>query len=292
MLKSMTGFGTGRATVAGEEITVEVKSVNHKFCEVKVRLPRELASLEANVARQVKDRVTRGAVEVFVRRFDPLAGVAVPKVNAALAVEYRRAFAEVAQSLGLPDEVSLRDIMTLEGVMRLEQKGIDLESATSALESAVSEALTRLVQMREVEGKALDEDIRSRLAIVRTKVDEIRSLAPRAVSEYQSRLSERIAELAKGISLEPQRMAQEVAIFAERTDVAEEMSRLGSHFEQFDALLGEGAPVGRRMDFLVQEFHREVNTTGSKSHFAEISARVMDAKAELERIREQVQNVE
>jgi uncharacterized protein (TIGR00255 family) len=259
---------------------------------VKVRLPRELGALEATLQKLVKDRLARGAVDLSVRRAARGAAGLVPQVDLALAKEYRRAYAELAKALELPDTTSLRDIAQQLSVLRLEEQQVNLEEAGKAAEAATLAALDALKAMRVVEGQALLADLSARLALVGQVVDEVKVLAPRAIDAYRERLSERIAELSRGLAVDPQRLAQEVAFFAERTDVAEEMTRLASHLEQFRALLASKEPSGRKMDFLVQEMHREVNTTGSKSQHADISARVMQLKAELERIREQVQNVE
>ena len=292
MLKSMTGFGAGRAKVGDEEFSVELRSLNHKFCEVKVRLPRELAALESAAVKQVKDRLARGAVEVFVKRQTATAAGTVPMVDVALAREYARAFREVAEALGMNAEVGWAQVASQPGVMRLEERGMDVESATQAALAALDQGLTALEQMRRVEGEAIHADLEARLGLIERWSREVAELAPRSVEEYRQRLTERVAELARGISVDEQRLAQEVAVFAERTDIAEEMTRLSSHLEQFRQMMAGNEPAGRRMDFLVQEMHREVNTTGSKSQHAEISARVVSMKAEVERIREQVQNVE
>jgi uncharacterized protein (TIGR00255 family) len=288
----MTGFGTATASAGSESVTVELKSVNHKFCEVKSRVPRELGTLEPLVQRLVKERLPRGAIDVVVRRASRTSNGSVPTVDLALARDYRKAFADLALALGVPDGTTVRDIAQQSGVIRLEEAQVNLEDASRALEQALAGALDALVAMREKEGGSLHADLSSRLELVATTVRELQALAPAAVDEYRARLQERIAELARGVAVDPQRLAQEVAFFAERTDVAEEMTRLDSHFVQFRALLAANEPSGRKMDFLVQELHREVNTTGSKSQHAGISARVMAMKAELERIREQVQNVE
>lgn len=288
----MTGFGTGTATAGNESLTVELRSVNHKFCEVKVRLPRELSALEASLQKLVKDRLARGAVDVAVRRASRTALGVVPQVDLALAREYRRAWGELAKALELPDSVTVKDLASQPNVIRLEEPQVGLEDAGKAAESALVMALEALGKMREKEGVALAADLTARLALVAQWVDEVKVLAPKAIDLYRSRLSERIAEISKGLAVDPQRLAQEVAFFAERTDVAEEMTRLSSHLEQFNELLRSKEPSGRKMDFLVQEMHREVNTTGSKSQHADISNRIMQLKAELERIREQVQNVE
>ena len=288
----MTGFGSGRAVILDEEVSVELRSLNHKFCEVKPRLPRELSPLEGGLVKSIKDRVARGSVEVLVKRQNTAAASSVPVVDIALVKEYRRAYGEISRAIGAPDDVRMHDIVMQPGVIRIEERSVDLSSAGKALDQALALALGQLLEMRAAEGAAIRADLAARLTLVEQAADEVAALAPRAVAEHRQRLSERIAELAKGVAVDPQRLAQEVAIFAERTDVAEEATRFRSHLVQFRALFEAAEPSGRKMDFLVQEMHREVNTTGSKSQHAEISSRVVTMKAELERIREQVQNVE
>ncbi len=275
-----------------EEFSVEVRSLNHKFCEVKARLPRELSALEPALVKQVKDRLARGAVDVFIKRHTATAAGTVPVVDVGLAREWARALREVGEALGELAEVSWSVVASQPGVVRLEERGMDVASATQAVSGALEQALTALEQMRQVEGEAIRADLETRLGLIERWSREVAGLAPRSVEEYRQRLTERVAELARGISVDEQRLAQEVALFAERSDIAEEMTRLASHLEQFRQLMAGSEPSGRRMDFLVQEMHREVNTTGSKSQHAEISSRVVSMKAEVERIREQVQNVE
>jgi uncharacterized protein (TIGR00255 family) len=291
MIRSMTGFGSGRGAAAGEEVVVEVRSVNHKFCEVKIRLPRELSALETDIGRVVKDKLARGGVEVTVRRAGP-GGSMAPRVDAALAEAYARAYAEVAARLGLHGQVSLSDIIAAEGVIRLDDRDADLDAARGATERALGQALDALLSMRVREGEALRRDLEARLTTVEALVVRVEILAPLAVEHHRARLSDRVQELTRGVQLEPARLAQEIALLAERTDVAEEVTRLRSHVAQARQLLGSGEPAGRKLDFLVQEMHREGNTIGSKSQHAEISGVVVSLKAEIERMREQVQNVE
>jgi uncharacterized protein (TIGR00255 family) len=291
MIRSMTGFGAGRGAAAGEELDVEVRSVNHKFCEVKVRLPREYAALEIEAAKLVKERLARGGVDVSIRR-GAGAGALAPRVDVQLAEAYARAFAELQARLGLGTGATLADILSADGVVRLEERDVDLDAARSALRSALTAALDALVEMRAREGAALARDLSARLDTIQTLAARVAELAPHAVEHHRARLEERIAELSRGIPLDPARLAQEVALLADRSDVAEELTRLASHVAQVRALLASDEPAGRKLDFLVQEMHREVNTTGSKSQSADIAAVVVALKAEVERMREQVQNVE
>ncbi len=291
MIRSMTGFGAGRASAGGEQLDVEVRSVNHKFCEVKARLPRELSVLEMDLQRTVKERLARGGVDVLVRRAGT-AGALAPRVDVALAEAYARAFAEVGARTGVSGGVTLAEIVGAEGVIRLEERAVDLEGARAALGRGLAQALDALVAMRAREGEALGRDLTTRLGAVERLVAKVAELSPQSVEHHRARLEERIAELSRGIPLDPARLAQEVALFADRVDVAEEVTRLGSHVAHARALLASGEPAGRKLDFLVQEMHREANTIGSKSQSAEIAALVVTLKAEIERMREQVQNVE
>jgi uncharacterized protein (TIGR00255 family) len=291
MIRSMTGFGAGRAAQGTEELDVEARSVNHKFCEVKVRLPRELSALELEVSRAVKERLARGGVEVALRRAAGR-GALAPRVDFALAEEYARAFGEIRARLGLQGAVGLPDILSAEGVVSLEERAVDMEAARGAVMVALGQALTALTAMREREGEALARDLAGRIAQMEGLVGRVETLAPQSIEHYRDRLHERIQEVARGFTPDPARLAQEVALFADRMDVSEEITRLRSHLAQTRGLLSGDEPAGRKMEFLVQEMHREANTIGSKSQSAEIASVVVALKAEVERMREQVQNVE
>jgi uncharacterized protein (TIGR00255 family) len=292
MIRSMTGFGAGRAAEGEEAVDVEVRSVNHKFCEVKVRLPRELAALELELQRAVKERLARGGVEVLVRRAAGAPSAVVPRVDAALAAEYARAFAELQRSLGLGGAVALADVLGAEGVVRLEERAPDVDAGRAAAAAALAQALDALAAMRAREGEALARDLEARLATAEGLVARVEALAPQSIEHYRARLHERIQDVARGFVPDPARLAQEVALFADRMDVSEEVTRLRSHVAQTRGLMAGSEPAGRKMEFLVQEMHREANTIGSKSQSAEIAAAVVQLKAEIERMREQVQNVE
>ena len=292
MLRSMTGFGAGRAHEGDESVSVEIRSVNSKYCDVKVRIPRSLAPFETELVRLIRSRVARGGIETFVRREVSGKSSLLPKVDAALAREYARAYAELAKETGTKTEVQLEHLIGSEGVVAVHERPADETGARRALLAAAEQAIAHLIAMREREGLALAEDLSLRLARVRKLCGQLATLAPRMVEAYRGRLQQRIAELLGVQPVDPARIAQEVAMFADRSDIAEEMTRLRSHLDQFDKLIGGSEPSGRRMDFLVQEMHREANTSGSKSQSAEISNVVVELKAEIERIREQVQNVE
>ncbi len=293
MILSMTGFGAGKGQSGEEEISVSLRSVNHKFCEVKARLPYELAPLEAELVRQVKDGLARGAIEASVRR---TAGggrsATTAKVDLELARQYVSALNEAADALSLPRNLGTAELARIEGLVQIEARALDVDAARAAMKQATEQAIKAMVAMREREGKALAQDLLSRVASIREAAKKVAELSPASIEHYRERLEARVAELSRGVAVDPQRLAQEVALFADKVDIAEELTRLESHLEQLEQLVHGSEPAGRRMDFLVQELHREVNTTGSKSQSAEIAQLVVGMKAEVERIREQVQNVE
>jgi len=288
----MTGFGSGRGVAGSEDLTVELRSVNGKFCEVKARLPRELLPLETAAVRRVKERLARGGVDLTVRRGAAGGSDLAPRIDDALAARYVESFRALRDRLGLAGDVTLRDVLGAEGVVALEERTPDLDAAAEALAGAVDQALDRLVSMREQEGRALRDDLAARLDTLAGFAARVAAEAPLSVRQQHERIAQRVQELTGGIPLDPQRLAQEVALLAERSDVAEELTRLDSHLAQFRLLLDASEPAGRRMDFLVQEMNREVNTIASKAQWAPIAALAVELKAEIERIREQVQNVE
>lgn len=292
MLRSMTGFGSGRAQVGSEEISVELRSVNGKFCDVKARMPRELASLEPDAVRIVKERLARGTVDLALRRSRAGGSFLAPRIDEELAERIAESFRRLRDRLGLTGEVGLSEVIGVTGVVSVEELAPDLEQAREALGAAIEQALATLLEMREREGVALEADLGKRITRIEELAGELATQAPLAVADHQERIARRIEELTGGIALDPQRLAQEVALLADRSDVAEELTRLASHVVQFRELLASTEPVGRRIDFLVQELNREVNTVASKASWSGAASVVVEMKAELERIREQVQNVE
>lgn len=292
MILSMTGFGAARGRAGDEDVAVEIRAVNHKYCEVKPRLPAELAPLEAEIIRQVKEGVRRGALEITIRRTRDVRSLLVPRVDLALAREYVTALREMGSELGLTQNLGVAELAQIEGLVVLESRGLDLEAARQAVGQGIEDALRALRLMREREGQALARDLTQRITQLRGATQRLKALSPATVDHYRARLEERLAELAREVPVDPVRLAQEVALFADRVDVAEELTRLDAHFAAFERLVASDEPAGRRMDFLVQEMYREINTIGSKSQSGEISEIVVGIKSELERVREQVQNVE
>jgi uncharacterized protein (TIGR00255 family) len=292
MLRSMTGFGAGRSTIGDEHLAVEIRSVNHKFCEVRARLPKEFGVLEAALVKAVKGRIARGVVEVTVHRGTGAEGDLVPSLDLRLALQYARAFERLAADLGIHEPLPARAIFEAEGVVKLQERAPDLAAAEGALTLALNDALSQISAMREQEGHALQMDLEGRLTTLLALIEQIEQAAGPLVIEQRDRLRARVAELTGGATVDPVRVAQEVALLAERTDIAEELTRMKSHVLQFRQLIADPAPTGRRLDFLSQELHREATTVGNKAQNALIGQLVVSLKAEAERIREQVQNVE
>lgn len=292
MISSMTGFGAGHSRSGESEFSIELRAVNHKFCEVKLRMPFELNALESELVRHIRERVARGAIEVSIKRPKATRSNVSLVVDHRLARDYLAAISDLSRELSVKGEIDIRALAQVEGVVSFETQPVDLDVLRADLFAALDEALDALQAMRRREGEALRSDLERRLAFIRRQVSEVRLLTPRTIERYRQRLDERIAELTRGMALDPQRLAQEVALFADRVDIAEELTRLDVHLNAFDKLLSGGGPVGRRMDFLIQEINREVNTIGSKSQSADVAQNVVSLKAEIERIREQIQNIE
>jgi len=291
MILSMTGFGAAKAWVGNEELLIELRSVNHKYCDIRVRLPKELTACEAALVRFLKSKLSRGAIEVSVRRGGENTSAAAPRLDRTLLQSYQKLFEEVKQTLGASCELSAKEWVMLPGVLKLEETQLNPEAAAAALQGALEEAFVQLLAMRKAEGAFICADLCQRLSLIGEHAQKLKALTAVAVEDFRSRLEARLGELMAS-SIEPQRLAQEMVIFAERTDIAEELTRLFVHCAQAEKLLHTPEPVGRRLDFLLQEMGREVNTMGAKSQHSEISLLVIEMKAELERIREQIQNIE
>jgi len=291
MLKSMTGYGKAEADSSAGRITVEIKSVNHRYCEMFVKLPRVLSLMESDVKKKVVERLKRGKIEVYIQ-LEPGEHALVPAVNIGLARGYCEAFRFLKEELELADEVSLALILSQKDVLAAPDSRTDSDEFRRALFETVGAAAERLENMRQEEGKALRDDLLGRRARLAELLDSVATRVPVVVSDYVVKLRERIAQLLEGAVPEESRLAQEVAIMADRGDVTEELVRFRSHLAQLDSFLVEAEPVGRKLDFLLQEMNREVNTIGSKANDARIAMLVVELKAELEKIREQVQNIE
>lgn len=291
MIKSMTGYGKGEASYGGGRVTVEIRSVNHRYGEIFVKLPRNLIAFENDVRKFVSERLKRGKIEVFVQH-EAGAEAAPLEVNFPLAKAYHEALSGLKNRLGLAGEVTVQLIAAQKDVLTAEENHSLDESLREALLAAAGNGVEALETMRIREGEALLTDLRKRMETIAVLAGKVRQRAPLVVSEYSVKLKERLAQLTADNAVGEERLAQEVAVMADRCDITEELVRLDSHLQQFDAAFSIGEPVGRKMDFILQEMSREVNTMGSKANDCEIAFHVVELKTEIEKIREQVQNIE
>ena len=290
--RSMTGFGAGEIATATGHYGVEVRSVNHRFCEIVVRLPRDLSPLEDRVRGLVQGRAFRGRFDVAIVRDDYARRPRTVRADVDLAKAYVTALDGLRQTLPVSGNVDLSLLLSLPDLVKIEEEKEDVEASWPAVEHGVGAALDRLVAMRDAEGARLAGDLRERLLRIQRLADAIAARAPRVVEDYHARLERRVAELAGTIAVDPARLATEVAVFADRADITEELTRLRGHVEQCRATLGESGAIGRTLEFIVQEMGRETNTIGSKANDLEITRHVIAVKGELESLREQIQNVE
>ncbi|HEY1049661.1 MAG TPA: YicC/YloC family endoribonuclease [Prosthecobacter sp.] len=288
----MTGFGRGEAQREGVTWSVECSSVNRKQLEVAVNLPRELAELENAVRTDVSAVVSRGRVNIAVRKDAAATSADTVRVDQVLATHYFHAMHALALKLDIPAEIALTDITRLPGVLNVAQTEIAAEEAWPAIQEALAAALKQLAAMRATEGASLRADIDARLLHIESLLESIRTKAATVPEHQRKLLRQRLEDAGLPLPLEDERLVKEIALFADRTDISEELTRAASHIKQFRTYLDADTPAGRSLDFLLQEFFREFNTMGSKCNSAEIAHHVVTAKTELEKIREQVQNAE
>ena len=291
-LLSMTGYGSAKGSVEGQEITVELKSVNNRYLDCSVRLPRNFLFAEDTVKQAVSAGVSRGKVDVFVSAQASQDSGTVVSVNEELARGYRDAVAHIAETLGLESGLNAFSLARFPDVLTVERRELDKDKAAAALSEITAKAVEEFNAMREREGERLRRDMLGKLETIEGLVSVVEERSPQTVKEYRERPEARLRDILADRSLDEQRVITEAAIFADRTAVDEETVRLRSHIAQFRTMLEEGSPIGRKMDFLVQEFNRESNTIGSKCSDASLAKVVVDLKSEIEKIREQLQNVE
>lgn len=299
MLKSMTGFGRGQYEDENFSVTVEMKTVNHRYNEVAIRLPRFLNPLEDKIRKSILKTVNRGRIDVFINADYTSSENCTLKVDKNLAAAYHKALQEVGSAIGL-EELNInsaQEVMYLsrcQDVINVKEGFFDVETVWPKVEQAVKEALQNLVAMRETEGGNIYGDFIYRADLIAEKLTQIEARSPKVVEEYQAKLTERLNNLLAdhNITVEPERLLQEVAIFADRASITEEIVRLKSHIKQFKNIINSDQPVGRKLDFLIQEFNREANTIASKANDYTLAQIVVEIKAEIEKIREQIQNIE
>ncbi len=291
MIRSMTGYGKGESSEQYGRCLVEIKTVNNRYGEVSLKMPRSFMGYEGDVRKIVGARVKRGKADLFVQWEPTENELAAPSLNKSVAKGYHQAFLDLAHELHVSAEIPLSLIVSQKNVLQ-ETTAEEEKDLLPTLVKAVNMALEKLDSMRLKEGEALKADLVERRNELTALVKVLRERSPNVVEEYQLKLQQRLDKLLNGIEMEPQRLAQEVALLADRCDITEELVRLDSHFSQFDDALKLNEPVGRKLDFLMQEINREVNTIGSKANDAIITSLVVQMKAELEKMREQIQNIE
>ena len=291
----MTGYGSGRATTAnGSQCAVEVQSVNRKQSELMINLPRDLSSLEPAVREIVNARVARGRLVININpQARPATTAATaPALDVAAARTYYQAMLALQKELGAGGEIGIETVLRAPGVLRLSEDQVSPEQLWPQIEAALRQALDELVRMRTREGQNLAHDLRARLEEMRARLGEIRLRQPDAAHHYRHALADRLQRAGLDLPLDEDRLAREVILFADRCDITEEVTRLESHLDQFLSLLTKPEPVGRAMDFLTQEMARELNTLGAKANDLAINQLALASKTELDKIREQVQNIE
>ena len=292
-MKSMTGFGKRESLCQGTMVGVEIRSVNHRFCEMMMRLPKPLSHMELGLKEQVKRICERGRIELTVTMNGGGSGAnKTVQVDRAMASRYVQGLRDLQREFKLSGTVDVNVVAGFRDLFFTSEESAVIKDVPKVVEGLVQRALTDLEKMRKKEGTALQKDLLQRVQIVEGRLQVIQQRIPLALQVSADRLKARVAKLLEGERVNEDRIAQEIAMLAERSDVTEELTRLKSHVAQFHSALKSKDPVGKRLDFLLQEMGREVNTIGSKASDSEISAQVVDLKSELEKIREQVQNIE
>lgn len=292
MIKSMTGFGRGESLGRIKQVTVEVRTVNHRYNEIQVRMPRQYSLLEEQIKRFLLNKLSRGRIEVYVRMEETGDRPREVRVDKELAIAYYKALKDLAEITQTMPDVGVLQIAQLPEVLKIEEPEENLDDIWQDIAPAIEQAGAALLEMRRQEGLKLKEDLDEHLDILQKYLAKIEGKAPRVVDQYREKLQNRLAQLLENGQVDENRLAVEVALFADKSSIAEELVRLSSHFTQFGQALRDNNPVGRKLDFILQEMNREVNTIGSKANDLEITQCVVEMKNELEKLREQVQNIE
>lgn len=294
MIKSMTGFGRCRTVLHGREISVEIKSVNHRFFEFSCRTPKGYGFLDDKLKSLVNSRVSRGKIDMFVTVGTAEDTPAEVKINHSLVSGYINAMKEISETYGIENDVTVTAISRFPDVYTVSKAPEDEEEITADVLEAANTAIDGFIAMREAEGEKMKADILGRAEVILATVEEIEKRSPQTVKEYEERLLDRINRtlLDYNINIDEQRVLTEVAVFADKVAVAEETVRLRSHFDQLSNIMESQTPIGREIDFIIQEMNREANTIGSKVQDAEIAHKVVKIKSEIEKMREQIQNIE
>jgi uncharacterized protein (TIGR00255 family) len=292
MLKSMTGYGRTEGETTLGKVLVEIRSVNHRYCDINIKLPKRLGSFETRIKELTRSQVSRGRIDISLKVDSGEEEKIQLTVDFHLAEQYYRALQALKKNLQLKDKITLAMLAGAKDLITAKEEVVDIEPYWQEMIPILKRSFKEMDEMKRSEGEALARDLQLRLEKIHQQLEEIKHLFPSRLEGYQKRLRERIRSILAGVEVDANRFHQEVAFLAERADITEEIVRMESHLAQFVLLLEGEEPVGRKMDFLLQEIHREINTVSAKANDAEISQRVVEIKSELEKIREQVQNVE
>ena len=292
MIKSMTGYGSARGQIDGLSVLLELKSVNNRYLDVSVRMPRIFIFAEDALKSAVQNHITRGKVDVFVTVDSSQADDVAVKVNEPLLRGYVDAVRHIAEEYDLAFDLTAASASHFPDVLTAEKRDLDADAVAQALLAIAEEALRDFDSMREREGAKLREDVTARLGEIEALVSAVETAAPQTVTAYRERLRQKMEEVLQGAGVDENRLLQEAAIYADHIAVDEETVRLRSHIAQLKKMLDTGSPIGRKIDFLIQEFNREANTIGSKCQSTEVAHVVIDLKSDIEKIREQIQNIE
>lgn len=292
MIKSMTGFGAGDAETADFKVHIEVKAVNQRFLETNYHMPYSMNMFENQLTKKIKEYASRGKLDINIRFQDLRDKAVTVKVDKGLVAAYGQALQEISSQLELSAPVTAAQIASYPDVLKLNEENADLEAAQPVLMQAMEQALESFVAMREAEGQNIQRDLLARIDTLENFVGELEKLAPEIVAAYRQRLENLLREYLAKEDIEESRIIQEVALFTDKVNYTEETVRLRSHFNQFRQIITAGEPVGRKLDFLIQEMNREINTVASKANSAGAAQFVVDVKSEIEKIREQIQNIE
>lgn len=292
MIKSMTGYGGAKGSVEGLDISIELKSVNNRYLDTSVRLPRSFLFAEDGIKAAVQRHISRGKVDVFVSIDSSAAGDMTVKINQPLLKGYIEAVNSIANEYGLPNDMTAMSVCRFPDVLSVEKKDMDAEAITSGIIAIAEQALEDFDSMRLREGEKLRDDVLSKLGTIESLVSVVEQESPKTLADYRARLESKMAEVLGSAGIDENCILAEAAIFADRIAVDEETVRLRSHMSQLKTMISGNSPTGRKIDFLIQEFNREANTIGSKCQNSHIAHVVVDLKSEIEKIREQIQNIE
>lgn len=291
MIKSMTGFGRAKIEKEAREYIVEIKTVNHKYNDIAIKMPKTISYLEENIRKLISKEIHRGKVEVCISFTNNSTEGKNIKINTEIAKLYIQELKQLAKETGIAENINLMEITKLPDVLNIQNETED-KTIEDELTIAVNQAIETLLTMRKNEGEKIEIDLRKRIEILSEKIDQISSLSTGLVEEYVVKLEARIKELLNTDVIDQNRLAQEIVIYSDKCSIEEEITRLKSHFVQFNNFLNQDTPVGKKLDFIVQEMNRETNTIGAKANKLEITNLVVDMKTEIENIREQIQNIE